>query len=84
MALYGMRTIDQLHYRCVKLGYDLNVEAIYILTVKGRTVGCSCPGGRRPECKHRAMWTQFVLSERLDKGFFIDDILSEWVTPCST
>lgn len=78
--LYGLRTTSQ-GYRIVKFDGDLNIIAIYELTLRRGYVSCQCFQANKSTCRHRQMIEIFTQQSRADKGWFYAYDTGEWLKP---
>src|SRR5712692_5314182 len=86
MTLYSLRTLPS-GYAITKFDDDLEVQSTYVMTrqeIPGRAIGmirCSCPASGRPTCRHREMVPLFILTNRVDTGWFYDHDAMKWYPP---
>ena len=73
MSLYKVRTLNN-QYNVTKLTDDLEPESSYNTSLDE----CDCPAGHRTSCRHRAMLTEFIETNRVDTAWMLDFDNEQW------
>jgi hypothetical protein len=85
-ALYGIKKAwakgNAQAYAVTKFDEDLNpLQSYTTIEYTSGYLGCDCPGGRRPECRHRKMLPEFKKNAAIDKFIFLNFDTGKWYDP---
>lgn len=76
-ALYNLKSNSK-GWIITKFDADLNPDTSYQMIHMDGVLNCSCPQMAKPKCRHRTMFPEFQLKQRIDTNWFFDYDTRQW------